>query len=329
MTRAKPQSQHRRWSRGRHAPPHKANQGSSGGSQRRQRRYWNYVGFSWQPQSLPNFPQRLRQVLDQPIVMERRRRDAKPLGAPRYRWIIDWLDRTAYRSRMLEASRQRAESPTGTGMICDCDDIIGMPALRKARRVLSTCNRWANSFRDRSLQMGDALCGGGGDRRRHCGREDEARRARTDRVADHRISCYVTTHDPEALRQCPFDDIDTVHNPIALGNAGAGTVETDGMHFIEISKRPEFRGQIADRPDRGDIAIHRVKRFRKLRPWAGCALFPAAAPRDGQDHYAARCVFRPRSREFRRSSRHGSSSERMRQFGSNRPIVPSAASLDT
>src|SRR4051794_10129867 len=45
--------------------------------------------------------------------------------------------------RSVEASRHRAGSPTGTGMICDWDDIIGIPASRNARRVLSTRNRWA------------------------------------------------------------------------------------------------------------------------------------------------------------------------------------------
>src|SRR6266436_447318 len=42
-----------------------------------------------------------------------------------------------------DASRHRPGSPTGTGMMWDWDDIIGIPALLNARRVLSTRNRWA------------------------------------------------------------------------------------------------------------------------------------------------------------------------------------------
>src|SRR5438045_3078651 len=105
--------------------------------------------------------------------------------------------------------------------------------------------------------MDDALSRGGSDRRRYRGREDEARRGRTDRITDHRIGRYVATHDAKALGQYPFDNVDVVHDPIALGNASATqAVETDGMHFVEVGQGPEFCRQIADAPDRGDIAIH-------------------------------------------------------------------------
>jgi len=42
-----------------------------------------------------------------------------------------------------DASRHRLGSPIGTGMMCDCEDITGIPTPRSARRVLSTCSRWA------------------------------------------------------------------------------------------------------------------------------------------------------------------------------------------
>jgi hypothetical protein len=46
-------------------------------------------------------------------------------------------------------------------MMCDCDDIIGMPVSRNARRVLSTCSRWAirsvtNLFRCTTLRVAAA-----------------------------------------------------------------------------------------------------------------------------------------------------------------------------
>ena len=51
-------------------------------------------------------------------------------------------------------------------MMCDCDDIIGIPALRKARRVLSTCSRWAtrsatDRFRCAMLCLAAAATAGG------------------------------------------------------------------------------------------------------------------------------------------------------------------------
>jgi hypothetical protein len=51
-------------------------------------------------------------------------------------------------------------------MMCDCDDIIGISALRKARRVLSTCSRWAirsatDFLRCATLRVAAAATAGG------------------------------------------------------------------------------------------------------------------------------------------------------------------------
>src|SRR3984893_15648990 len=104
---------------------------------------------------------------------------------------------------------------------------------------------------------------GGSHCRRHRSREDKAWRGRADRVADHGISRDVTPHHTETLGLGSFDDVDAIHDAIALGDAGAaGSVKTDGMNLVKVGEGPEFRRQITDMPDRGDIAIHRVKRFK-------------------------------------------------------------------
>ena len=69
------------------------------------------------------------------------------------------------RSR-VDASRQRRGLPTGTGMMCDCEDIIGISASLSARRVFSTCSRWAirsatDRFRCAMLRLAAAATAGG------------------------------------------------------------------------------------------------------------------------------------------------------------------------
>src|ERR1700724_2246549 len=67
------------------------------------------------------------------------------------------------RSR-VDASRQRRGLPTGTGMMCDCEDIIGISASLSARRVFSTCSRWAirsatARFRSAMLRLAPGAAG--------------------------------------------------------------------------------------------------------------------------------------------------------------------------
>src|SRR5882757_6808684 len=88
-------------------------------------------------------------------------------------------------------------------------------------------------------------------------------RSGADRVADHGIGRDVAAHDAKTFGQGPSDDVDAVHDAIALGNAGAArAVKTDGMNLVKVGDGPEFCRQIANMPDRGDIAIHRVKGFK-------------------------------------------------------------------
>jgi hypothetical protein len=110
-------------------------------------------------------------------------------------------------------------------------------------------------LRHRSLQMRNALRGGGSHCWWHRG-EDEAWSGRADRVADAGIGRDVPSHNAKAFGQGPFDNVDAVHDAILLGDAGvAGSVKTDGKNLVKISEGPEFRREIADTPDRGDVAI--------------------------------------------------------------------------
>src|SRR6266481_4858364 len=108
--------------------------------------------------------------------------------------------------------------------------------------------------------MSNASHRGGSHCRRHRGCEDKTWRSRADRVADHGIGRDVAAYDAETFGQSPFDDVDAVHNAIPRGDAGAsGAVKTNGVDFVEIGEGPKFRRQITDAPDRGNVAIHRVK----------------------------------------------------------------------
>ena len=121
--------------------------------------------------------------------------------------------------------------------------------------------------------MGNALRGRRRHRRRHRSRENEARRGGADRVADHRIGGDIAPDDAEAFGQCTFDDVDPVHDPVALGNAGAASpVKTDGVDLIEIGQGSIFVRQVADPANRSDVAIHRIQRFKgnKLRTAGLC-----------------------------------------------------------
>src|ERR1700686_3917526 len=95
--------------------------------------------------------------------------------------------------------------------------------------------------------MRNASPGGGSHCRRHCGREDEAWRGRADRVADYCIGRDVTAHDAKTFGQCPFDDVDAVHDAIALGDAGtAGAVKADRVLHVKMLELPEFLHDVPD-----------------------------------------------------------------------------------
>ena|SRR6516162_7217187 len=115
-------------------------------------------------------------------------------------------------------------------------------------------------FGHRTLEVPNTFGSGSRNGRRHRRREDKARRRGTDRVANDGIGRNVAADDTEPFGKGSFNDVDSVHGPIALGYARtAPAVETDGMNLIEISKRTVFLCEIADPSDRSDIAVHRVE----------------------------------------------------------------------
>ncbi len=109
------------------------------------------------------------------------------------------------------------------------------------------------------LEMRHAGRGTGGNGRRQRGGEDEARRIRPYGVSHLGACGDVAPHDAKGLAQRAVDDIDPAHQPVALGHpAAARPVHAHGMHLVEIGQRAEFVGQIADRADRAEIAVHRI-----------------------------------------------------------------------
>jgi hypothetical protein len=98
---------------------------------------------------------------------------------------------------------------------------------------------------------------GGSHGRWHCGSKDKARRGRADRVTNNGITRDIASDDTEPFGQRPFNDIDPVHEAIALGYTGAtNAVEANSMDFVEIGQSTELRSQVADALDWCDITVH-------------------------------------------------------------------------
>ena len=81
----------------------------------------------------------------------------------------------------------------------------------------------------------------------------------------------VAAHDAEALGERAVDDVDPVHDAVALGQAAAARpVESDRVHLVEVGERAVLLREIADRADRRHQPVHGVDRFEGdyLRPLA-------------------------------------------------------------
>src|SRR6185437_12117501 len=97
------------------------------------------------------------------------------------------------------------------------------------------------------FQMPDRCNGTRGNRGSEGRRENEPRCVGADRVADDPRSGYVPAHDAETLGEGTVDDVDAVHDAIALGDAAATrAIEADSVHFVEIGQGIVFFGEIAD-----------------------------------------------------------------------------------
>ena len=93
------------------------------------------------------------------------------------------------------------------------------------------------------------------------------------------IAGDVAAERAEALGQRALDDVDARHDAVALGDAAAArAVKADGMDLVHIGHRVVAFGEIGDRIDRGDVAVHRIKALEDdqlgaLAPGLGQQLF--------------------------------------------------------
>ncbi len=73
----------------------------------------------------------------------------------------------------------------------------------------------------------------------------------------------------ERLGERAFQDIDAVHDAVALGDAAAArAVHADRMNLVDIGHGAVALGEIADLRQRRDVAVHRIKALAgdQLRP---------------------------------------------------------------
>ena len=118
----------------------------------------------------------------------------------------------------------------------------------------------ALAFPLRRLEMLDGGGRRGADRRRQRGGEDEARRVGAHRVDQLGRAGDVAAEAAERLGQGTLDDINPMRRIVALGDAAAArAVHADRVHFVDIGHRVVFVGEIADRVDRRDVAVHRIE----------------------------------------------------------------------
>jgi hypothetical protein len=65
-----------------------------------------------------------------------------------------------------------------------------------------------------------------------------------------------------------------VHDAILLGDAAAaGPIKANRMHLVEIGEGVIFDGEIADRRDRGDVAVHRIDALEDDELRRSCRIF--------------------------------------------------------
>ena len=87
----------------------------------------------------------------------------------------------------------------------------------------------------------------------------------------------VAAEAAERLGQRALEDVDAVHDAVALGDAAAArAVHADRMHFIDIGHRAVALGEVADPGQRRDVAVHRIEAL------AGDQLRPVRTRRDQQ-----------------------------------------------
>src|SRR5215469_17447470 len=106
--------------------------------------------------------------------------------------------------------------------------------------------------------------GGGGNwwRQRCC--ENETRCEAAHRINKPGRCRYVSSHAAKGLSERPFDYREPVALSIALAHpAAVSAIEADGMHLIEISHGAIFVGEVTNRGNWRNIAVHRVHAFER------------------------------------------------------------------
>src|SRR3954447_3530720 len=99
-----------------------------------------------------------------------------------------------------------------------------------------------------------------GNRRRQRGRKDERRRIRAHRVDNSAVCRDITAERAETFGERAFDHVDAMHNAVAIGNtAAAWAVKADGVDLVHVGHRVVALGEISDRSDRGNVAVHRIE----------------------------------------------------------------------
>src|SRR6266568_2289387 len=214
-------------------------------------------------QGIPDLAERVRKIPDQLIVMKGCRRNPKPLCPARNSRIVDRLN---IDGELLQEQCRRFSADIGIAHR-DWNDV----RLRRHHwdSRLTQCSTRLfdpqpvrNSLSSRSFQMSNTSCGGGRQRRRHRRGEDEARCGRADRITNHGIRRDVPSRDTKAFGQGPFNDVNAVHDAVALGNARTtASVEPDSVDFVQICESAELLPQIANALDWSNISVHGVERF--------------------------------------------------------------------
>ena len=185
--------------------------------------------------------------------------------------------------------------------------ITGRPASRNLALSSAAPACCASRSVARCLEVADAGERAGDQHRRQRGGEDEARRIAADAVDDRRVGGDIAAHHAERLAQRALDDRHPVGDPVALRNAAAArAVHADRMDLVEIGQRAVAVGEVADRGDRGDVAVHRIDAFERDQLGRLGVLVARAIARDGRGRCGGTRASRSPRCGCRRSSRRGS-----------------------
>lgn len=170
-----------------------------------------------QPEPAPDVRKRVDEIVDQKIVMPRRRRNAQALCPFRHRRIIDRLYVNAVLGKQRVARRFasfRIANKQRNNMAVSCH----YRQIRSGQRRLGAGGAILMPFAlpARRLQMADGRCSRRADCRRQGRGEDEAGRIRAHRIDQRTAAGEVTAETAECLRERAFDDVDAMHGTITM-----------------------------------------------------------------------------------------------------------------